>query len=374
MPVALRAMLGAAGYAPPSGGGGGPDGTQYYVEVTIAASEVSSTLTDFPVYVDLSDLPAAFFTNVQSDGGDIRVTESDGTTRCATELVAINTGSSTGELHFLASSISSSSDTVFRIYYDGGGSTLSQPGVATTYGRNAVWSDYVGVWHMGDDPSGTAPQMVDSTGNGHDGTSFGTMTSGDVVATQLGDGLDFDGSNDYISMGTDTALQLALGGASWTLSAWVKTDSTSLQAIGGRLSFGGGDNGLEQWGVYHSGASGFTAVTQDATNGQARSFVGSVASTGVDYHVAGVYDGTDIEVVVDSVGQGATSAASHSPSTSGERFVLGIRESANGVYWNGTMDEVRARQSALSADWISAEYTNQNTPTTFYTIGSQQAA
>jgi len=38
------------------------------------------------------------------------------------------------------------------------------------------------------------------------------------------------------------------------------------------------------------------------------------------------------------------------------------------------MDEFRLRLSALSADWIAAEYTNQNTPTTFYTIGSQTAA
>ncbi|CAN7540238.1 hypothetical protein LJR255_003816 [Pararhizobium sp. LjRoot255] len=32
----------------------------YFTELTIAAGEVSSDLTDYPVYVDFSDLPAGF--------------------------------------------------------------------------------------------------------------------------------------------------------------------------------------------------------------------------------------------------------------------------------------------------------------------------
>ena len=83
------------------------DNWDHRVEVVIQASKVDANLTDYPVFVDLSDLPAGFFASVQSGGGDIRVTQSDGVTQQAREIVVINTGSSTGIAHFKASSISS---------------------------------------------------------------------------------------------------------------------------------------------------------------------------------------------------------------------------------------------------------------------------
>jgi hypothetical protein len=37
----------------------------------------------------------------------------------------------------------------------------------------------------------------------------------------------------------------------------------------------------------------------------------------------------------------------------------------------GAIDEVHISNVALSNDWIKTEYNNQNSPGTFYTIGSQ---
>jgi len=341
-----------------SAGGGGPDGTQYYVEVTIASSEVSSTLTDFPVYVDLSDLPAAFFTNVQSDGGDIRVTESDGTTRCPTELVAIDTGASTGELHFLASSLSSSTDTTYRIYYNAS-TTQSQPGVATTYGRNAVWGDYVGVWHMGDDPSGTAPQMTDSTGNGLDGTSEGGMTSGDVVAGKVGNALSFDGSNDGIDVSDDPAFDLQ----TLSVSAWA---SDSIGAVSAFLA-GHASDSQYNWGLYRSG--GGMDEWYIRIGGTVR-VIDMGTYSNAWRHLVGTYDGTTQAGYADGSLADST-AISGTVSTNSQTFQMMSWVVKHTI---GNLDEVRLRGDALSADWIAAEYTNQNTPMTFYTIGSQQAA
>jgi len=349
-----------------SAGGGGPDGTQYYVEVTIASSEVSSTLTDFPVYVDLSDFPAAFFTNVQSDGGDIRVTESDGTTRCATELVAIDTGASTGELHFLASSISSSSDTTFRIYYDGGGS-LSQPGAATTYGRNAVWSNYDLVAHYNEDPSGTAPQMVDSTGTGNDGTSAGSMTSGDLVTGQLGDALEFDGSNDYVDHGNDSSLNYT--GTSITLQAWVyfNTISTTQYRIIDKYT-GAGDDG---YGLWTTSARAPEMRFLSLSGGTVSASTTLSATTW--YMLHGTYDGANSRIYVNGSDDGNSSLTGSIPGNLSLPLQVG-KNNQGGGHVPGIIDEVRVTGTTLSADWIAAEYTNQNTPTTFYTIGTQQAA
>jgi len=41
---------------------------------------------------------------------------------------------------------------------------------------------------------------------------------------------------------------------------------------------------------------------------------------------------------------------------------------------DGYLDEVRIRTGLTSSAWFAAEHTNQDTTTTFYTIGSQTAA
>ena len=50
------------------------------VKITINSSQVNGNLSDFPVYVNLNNLAASFFTNVKNNGSDIRVTLSDGLT------------------------------------------------------------------------------------------------------------------------------------------------------------------------------------------------------------------------------------------------------------------------------------------------------
>lgn len=345
----------------------GPDGTLSYVELMIQSSQVASTLTNFPVYVDLSDMPAAFFTNVQSDGGDIRVTESDGTTRAPVDLVSIDTGASTGELHFLASSLSSSSNTTFRIYYDAGGG-LSQPGVATTYGRNAVWTSYEAVWHLEEDPSGSAPQLVDSTGNGWDASTGGSMTSGDSVTGKIGRSLDFDGSNDY----AETSGDPTNGVSTLTGSLWFNVDSTSSQNyfFSDRDDFGGTDFGF--FARLNTDGS-IRASFHDGSSESTPS--GGSTSTGTWYMMHFVHGSSVDAVYLDGSSVG-TDTAVGSLRTNSENLFLATSFASGSPNrpLNGKMDEVRLSLTEKSSAWISSEYTNQNTPTTFYTLGSQTAA
>lgn len=90
------------------------------------------------MYVNLDDLPAVFFDNVQSDGDDISITEADGLTELPYELVSINTTTDRGELHFRAD-LASTTNTEFYIYY--GNSAASGYAVTAPFGRNNVWSN-----------------------------------------------------------------------------------------------------------------------------------------------------------------------------------------------------------------------------------------
>ncbi|PSO45766.1 MAG: hypothetical protein BRC25_00975, partial [Parcubacteria group bacterium SW_6_46_9] len=165
----------------------------YRQKITIASSQVDSNLTDFPVYVDLATMSSGFFSNVQSDGGDIRITQSDGTTEVARDVVSIDTASSTGELHFKASSVSSTSDTEFYVYY--GNSGASNYTETATYGAENVWTNsQAGVWHLGEETG----DAIDSTSNNNDGTPKNSVTQG--VSGQVGQAYEFDGDDDHVKI------------------------------------------------------------------------------------------------------------------------------------------------------------------------------
>jgi len=110
---------------------------RFRVNITIQSSQITSTLTNFTVYVNLSDLGSDFFSNSTTDCGDLRVTESDFVTEVAREVVFCDTGAETGELHFITSSLSASTDTTFWIYYNNSGATEPPPN--STFGSQNAW-------------------------------------------------------------------------------------------------------------------------------------------------------------------------------------------------------------------------------------------
>jgi len=72
-----------------------------------------------------------------------------------------------------------------------------------------VWDDnFVAVYHMAQDPSGTTPQILDSTSNSNHGTTYGSMTSSDLVSGLTGKTIEFDGVDDYIIVPNDTSLNI----------------------------------------------------------------------------------------------------------------------------------------------------------------------
>lgn len=84
-----------------------------------------------------------------------------------------------------------------------------------------VWdSNFVAVYHMAQDPTSGSGSILDSTGN-NNGTAY-NMESEDLIDFDIGKGLDFDGSDEYIDCGTvsvsDTTDPL-------TLSLWLKPSS-----------------------------------------------------------------------------------------------------------------------------------------------------
>ncbi len=145
---------------------------------------VSGPHTNFPVLISLTlaDLKTtANGGNVQNASGYDIIFTSDqaGNTQLAHEIESYT--ASTGEIIMWVRIPSLVSATKIYLFY-GNSSISSFQGNVTSNGVTGVWdSNYKGVWHLREDPSGAAPQMQDATSNNNDGTSNGTMTSADLV-------------------------------------------------------------------------------------------------------------------------------------------------------------------------------------------------
>jgi|GEM_PF-685645 len=332
-----------------------PDVTHAYrIPITVQASEVDSTLTDFPIYVDLNNLGPHFFSNVRSDGGDIRVTAADGTTELPREVVSISTGSNAGELHFEAPTVSASANTTFYIYY--GASDEVEHQASSTYGTQQVWSaNYVGVYHLDE----TGSSYSDSTGINADGV--GEVNDPSATAGQLGGAEDFV-ANGRIDLGNSMNASLISAGE-YYVSSWVNLDTSAADQSPVSQYEGPGDfllwadTGGTGTGFCHYNGSYMPSDCQDLNN----------QSVGSWQYLAAYHDGTNGGIYLDGAETGLGPTATTFGIDPALRFAIGATDGDDiDRYFNGQIDEVRISNASLGLDWSAAEFSNQSTPTTFY--------
>lgn len=116
--------------------------------VSIGAGEVSSDLTDFPVVVDLSLMPADFWTNVNSDGGNIRAYASVGGAQYPLDVTSFAHNAQDGTLWVKVPSITAAGGASFVLVL--GAQSQQRAARSDTYGTTAVWSDYQSVFMGGE--------------------------------------------------------------------------------------------------------------------------------------------------------------------------------------------------------------------------------
>ena len=249
------------------------------------------------------------------------------------------------------------STTIFLRY---GNAAITSP----TANPAGAWSNgFLGVWHLSEDPSGTAPQLKDST-TGDDETTSGAMTTVDQVSGQIDGSLDFDGGDDRAATGANN---LMANLPAFTVSAWVKpTAGQSIYA--GVLSYYSAANfgtALEVWndGLAHAGVEttlGF-ALTQSPVP----------LSTAGWSHLVSTYEGTQIALHVNGIRVATTAVAGP---LNNYNLPVNIGFNPGDVsHYRGGIDEARIASGARSQCWIETEYKNQGSPGTFGTFGTPAA-
>jgi hypothetical protein len=324
-------------------------------KITILASQVNGDLTDFPVYVNLSDLPNDFFSVVNGSGTDIRMSLADQKTQTAFELVSLDTANGQGELWFKAPFLSGSTDTEF--YLLAGNPNADAYAEDHIFGAQNVWSNgFVAVYHMNEDPSGT---VLDSTKYNNDGLANGAMTSGDLVSGQLGNAIDFDGTNDFINFGSSEITNIT---DDLYVSAWIRTEGYgTFKGIVTRQTstpYNGGWGLVERIGTLSNINFNGTSFAYYDVDSNPPIFTWSKFAFQTEMGSR--------RAILNGSPQTASGTLLPTPSPSSllaGRFYTNV----DNYYFNGLIDEINISNKARNLDWIKTEYNNQNSPSTFYT-------
>ena len=360
---------------------------KYRKKITINNARVSATLTDFPVLISLTD--TRLQSQAQLSGNDIVFTGSDGTTRLRHEIEKYD--GTTGQLvaWVKVPSVSSTAPTDIYMYYGN-----PAPGLPSQQDPANVWDpNFVAVHHLKENPAGAAPQMNDSTSNANHGSTQGTWAPTASVAAKIGNGLQFNGTNDFLKVPESSSLDSTTDGGTFELWInWTKADDTRYQRLlmSSNTLFGpGGAGGPEVHG-------GFEWAIQAIGNGNGHYFYPWGDPDYLNYNLApnpfvngqwhhlaltlnwstkavAIYvDGNPLSFTTQNVPTYWTKLAFPN-----DWWWGGTPDDPTG-YFAGVFDEIRVSNVVRSPAYITTSYNNQSCPTIlicptpFYTVGAEE--
>lgn len=205
--------------------------------------------------------------------------------------------------------------------------------------RSGTSGDFSIVEALGSSPSGNNISFVVDAGEVTDDYYF-TLGRTDTGA---GNSLDFDGSNDYATLGDVDAID---GSTTFTFEAWIKPSTASTGERIFSKEVGSGSDGISM-AVFGASADQLQLSARNGSN--SFGFTGSVLTIGSWNHVAYVYNGAGsgnsdkLKCYVNGIEQSMTFSTTvpSSFSSNAQSFTLGIRSSALDLPFDGEMDEVR---------------------------------
>lgn len=337
--------------------------------ITIDNTKVgSSTHTDFPVLISGTYAYLKTMANggmlTNSNGYDVVFSsDASGNTLLSYEIETYS--ATTGAVNYWVKvpSVSHSAPTVIYMWYGNPAITTSQQNVSGTWD-----SGYQAVYHL---PDGTSLNVNDSTSNARNLTNVNATTA---TAGQVDGGGDFNGSSQTLVTTTITNIESS---NIRTVSLWMKPDSlagTLPRLIAQSSSTDGVPANI--WGMTFNGSgdagpnsiqmttriAGISADTRTNNN--------VISSTSAWYYIVAVVTNTPTvaAIYVNGVSQ-TLNAGSSLGSGSVVAMNIGARVDST-RYFDGKIDEVRISTTTRSADWVTAEYNNQSSPSTFYTISN----
>jgi len=316
----------------------------YRKQIIVSHANASGdTLTNYPAFINVSKEP-----EMQSDFDDIRFVDNSGNLM-AFELENYTTSYA---LYWVNITSLPNSGQTFWMYYGNDAATSQE-------NPEGVWNSSVKMVHHFQD-------FEDSTSNNNDGTNHGSTYN---ESGQIDGARDFDGTDDYVDCGNDESLDIT---DAITIEAWVNPKSYP-----GNMNFIIGKGA--QWGYTSK-----TIMDICRYYGQGIRFqLGNGTDTNCIYvnqfplsewtHFAATSDGSTMRFYVNGIEKSSDSF--DGVDITGGRIILGEYPQEVGYSnnnFNGTIDEVRIYNRALSADWTKQNYEMVVNQSTWVSWGSAE--
>jgi PKD repeat protein len=314
----------------------------YRKTITIDRTKVTGSLTNFPILVSLAmdpDLSAHALAN----GNDILFTSSDGTTRLSHEIEKYANGNLVAWVK--VPSVTSGSNAVIYLYY-------GNPGAPNQQDPAGVWdTNFRGVWHL-------KSSLADSTSHGNNCINHGSTSVNGPIADAR-----YFAKAQYLDCGAFENIPKEM-----TTEFWVNINDNALGDSWPRIVEKGDEN-TNGWSVYvDENSHQLNFAYNDGSKGHWILFSDNQPGLDAWYHVAVTYSvSKNIASMYVNGQQVDSSTEVHAITANSNTFHIGSQ------YYrlNSAIDEVRMSNAARSAGWIKTSYANQNSPSTFSSLGTE---
>jgi hypothetical protein len=359
-----------------------PNGYLYQATFTVAAGKVPSSQTNFPALI--SGTYADFATTAHGGRVDNTCNQTVGNnvTSVPCDLIFTSDAAGTQLLSWEYETYSATNGAVnvwVNVPNLANGTTVyawyGQPSVTTPQSTpSATWSNYMAVYHLKENPAGTAPQLNDSTGNGNNATMQGSPTAGQQQPGEIDGSIGFTTST-WASLASTSDFSFERTD-SFSLSGWIKIGSNTTGQILTKQT-PGESNG---WMLFQSpvGSSPAIELALVGTNASNLALARTPSiSIGAWHYVVATYSGTGttagMNIYVDGVPQTLTSIANNLSTSILNNVTPAINGRTNGYLESSDgMDELRVSTKGvvLTPAWVTASYNNESSPATFFTVST----
>ena len=319
------------------------NGWKYRQLITVNKSQVSGINANMPIGLSIN------ISGANTGASDLRVFNTDGQ-QLAREIEMYENDKLMAWIN--VPNLTNTTDYQYYIYW--GNDAVSEPAADSTYGSQAVWdSNYVGVWHMNNDPA--TSDLLDSTLNGNDGLMNGAMTSSDLVDMDYGKGIDFDGVNDYFTLPTgDSDFQFSDFSIIGTFKTPTLTDTRMLST---RVLYGTNANGM--WMLRLHTDNKLYGYLYDT---DWRSAVSTNIQLINKLNIFSLNkNGLSFSVFLNDVESASNTVSSWN--TRNDAFEIGHFNGQSSYYWIEEIGDFRVSNISRSSNYITTIHKNINNPT-----------
>ena len=363
-----------------SSSGPWPNGYKYKATFTVAAGQVPSAQTNFPALISGTFADFATTANGGRISNTCTQTVGNNATTVPCDLIFTSDAAgtilakweyetyaaATGAVNIWVNAANLSNGTVIYAWY-------GKPSVITLQTTpTATWSNnFLAVYHLKENPAGTAPQLNDSTINVNNATMNGPVAGTQQQPGEIDGSVNFEG-NTWAGIANPGNFSFERTD-SFSLSGWFKAASNSSGTLLSKLP----NIPNSGWALmqYRESANPTFSLTLLGTNASNNAVVETPGvSVGAWHYVVATYSGTSsvagIKIYVDGVNQPLTSLQNNLTTTIVNALAPAINGRAGPSHMTSdSMDEIRvsAKGVVFSPAWVTASFNNQSHPGTFFT-------